>query len=124
MHESVQRVSFSSGARNAAAAHGAPRSERARRGAVSRSAPCRAWESRGPRSWANLSKKLGRRRRGPKSGFSAELRGGRVTDNGLVCALPDRSSAAEIRKYQDPLVIREVLQSARTIAIVGLSSNV
>jgi len=47
-----------------------------------------------------------------------------VTDNGLVCALPDRSSAAEIRKYQDPLVIREVLQSARTIAIVGLSSNV
>jgi uncharacterized protein len=47
-----------------------------------------------------------------------------VTDTGVVCALPDRSSAAEIRKYQDPLVIRSILQNARTIAIVGLSSNV
>jgi predicted CoA-binding protein len=40
-----------------------------------------------------------------------------------VCALPDRSSAAEIRQYQDPNVIREILHTARTIAIVGLSSN-
>jgi predicted CoA-binding protein len=31
---------------------------------------------------------------------------------------------AEIRRYQDPLVIREILHTARTIAIVGLSSNV
>lgn len=41
----------------------------------------------------------------------------------IVCAIPDRSSAEEIRRYQDPAVIRDVLQSARTIAIVGLSSN-
>jgi len=47
-----------------------------------------------------------------------------VTDTGVVCALPDRSSAAEIRKYQDPVVIRKILHTARTIAIVGLSSNV
>jgi uncharacterized protein len=47
-----------------------------------------------------------------------------VTETGVVCALPDRSSAAEIRKYQDPFVIREILSTARTIAIVGLSSNV
>ncbi len=46
-----------------------------------------------------------------------------MTDTGVVCALPDRSSAAEISKYQDPRVIRKILQSARTIAIVGLSSN-
>jgi predicted CoA-binding protein len=31
---------------------------------------------------------------------------------------------AEIRKYQDAMVIREILHTARTIAIVGLSSNV
>src|SRR2546423_12773920 len=43
---------------------------------------------------------------------------------GIVCALPDRSSAEEIQKYQDPMVIREILHTARTIAIVGLSSNV
>jgi uncharacterized protein len=47
-----------------------------------------------------------------------------VTDSGLVCALPDRSAAADVRRYQDPLVIREILHTARTIAIVGLSSNV
>ena len=47
-----------------------------------------------------------------------------MTDTGVVCALPDRSSAAEIRRYQDPMVIREILHTARTIAIVGLSSNV
>ena len=46
-----------------------------------------------------------------------------MTDSGVVCALPDRSGAADIRKYQDPVVIREILQTARTIAIVGLSSN-
>jgi predicted CoA-binding protein len=46
-----------------------------------------------------------------------------VTDTGVVCALPDRSSTAEISKYQDPMVIRQILQTARTIAIVGLSSN-
>jgi uncharacterized protein len=47
-----------------------------------------------------------------------------TTQDALVCALPDRSSAEEIRQYQDPLVIREILHNARTIAIVGLSSNV
>ncbi|HEY1297840.1 MAG TPA: CoA-binding protein [Chloroflexota bacterium] len=47
-----------------------------------------------------------------------------MTETGVVCALPDRSSAAEIRKYQDPRVIRKILHTARTIAIVGLSSNV
>jgi predicted CoA-binding protein len=47
-----------------------------------------------------------------------------VTDTGVVCALPDRSSAAEIRRYQDAMVIREILHTARDIAIVGLSSNV
>jgi predicted CoA-binding protein len=47
-----------------------------------------------------------------------------MTDAGLVCALPDRSAAADVRKYQDALVIREILHTARTIAIVGLSSNV
>src|SRR5260370_40696199 len=31
---------------------------------------------------------------------------------------------AEVSKYQDPLVIRGILHTARTIAIVGLSSNV
>jgi predicted CoA-binding protein len=46
-----------------------------------------------------------------------------VTETGVVCALPDRSSAAEISKYQDPIVIRQILHTARTIAIVGLSSN-
>jgi predicted CoA-binding protein len=43
---------------------------------------------------------------------------------GVVCALPDRSSAAEISQYQDANVIREILHTARTVAIVGLSSNV
>ncbi|MBV9328317.1 MAG: CoA-binding protein [Chloroflexi bacterium] len=38
--------------------------------------------------------------------------------------MPDRSSAAEIRKFQDPRVIRKILHTARTVAIVGLSSNV
>lgn len=47
-----------------------------------------------------------------------------MTQDGMVCALPDRSAAAEVSQYQDPLVIREILHSARTIAIVGLSSNV
>jgi predicted CoA-binding protein len=47
-----------------------------------------------------------------------------MTQDTLVCALPDRSAAGEISKYQDPLVIREILHTARTIAIVGLSSNV
>jgi len=31
---------------------------------------------------------------------------------------------AEVRQYQDPHVIREILTTGRTIAIVGLSSNV
>jgi uncharacterized protein len=43
--------------------------------------------------------------------------------DGLVCALPDRSSQEEIRRYQDPNVIRRILHTARTVAIVGLSSN-
>jgi predicted CoA-binding protein len=47
-----------------------------------------------------------------------------MTQEAVVCALPDRSAMAEIRRYQDPLVIREILHTARTIAIVGLSSNV
>jgi uncharacterized protein len=46
-----------------------------------------------------------------------------VTDVGVVCALPDRNAAVEVSKYQDPIVIRQILLSARTIAIVGLSSN-
>jgi predicted CoA-binding protein len=41
----------------------------------------------------------------------------------MVCALPDRNAAAEINKYQDPMVIRQILLTAKTIAIVGLSSN-
>jgi uncharacterized protein len=44
-------------------------------------------------------------------------------DVGMVCALPDRSAEEEIRKYQDIVVIRQILMTARTIAIVGLSSN-
>lgn len=47
-----------------------------------------------------------------------------MTEMGVVCALPDRSSAAEIRHFQDPMVIRRILHTARTVAIVGLSSNV
>ncbi len=47
-----------------------------------------------------------------------------MTQDGLVCALPDRSAMAEVSKYQDPLVISGILHTARTIAIVGLSSNV
>jgi predicted CoA-binding protein len=43
--------------------------------------------------------------------------------DGLVCALPDRSSQEEIRRFQDANVIREILHTARTVAIVGLSSN-
>ena len=46
-----------------------------------------------------------------------------MTETGVVCALPDRSSAEEIRQYQDAHVIREILTTGRTIAIVGLSSN-
>jgi len=46
-----------------------------------------------------------------------------MTSDGLVCALPDRSSQEEIRRYQDPNVIREILHTARTVAVVGLSSN-
>jgi predicted CoA-binding protein len=41
----------------------------------------------------------------------------------LVCAIPDRNVLADINRYQDPMVIREVLHTGRTIAIVGLSSN-
>jgi predicted CoA-binding protein len=43
--------------------------------------------------------------------------------DGLVCALPDRSAMADVSKYQDPLVISGIMHTARTIAIVGLSSN-
>src|SRR5215471_13342140 len=32
-------------------------------------------------------------------------------------------SALDLTRYQDPLVIQRVLQNARTIAVVGLSSN-
>jgi uncharacterized protein len=44
-------------------------------------------------------------------------------DTGVVCALPDRAAAAEISQYQDPHIIRSLLTTARTVAIVGLSSN-
>jgi predicted CoA-binding protein len=44
--------------------------------------------------------------------------------DGLVCALPDRSALADVIRYQDPLVISAILHTAKTIAIVGLSSNV
>src|SRR2546430_10681051 len=46
-----------------------------------------------------------------------------MTDQGLVCALPDRSAMAEVSQYQDALVISGILHTARTIAVVGLSSN-
>jgi predicted CoA-binding protein len=46
-----------------------------------------------------------------------------TTTEPLVCAIPDRSAIADIRKYQEPMVIRQILHTARTIAIVGLSSN-
>ena len=44
--------------------------------------------------------------------------------DGAVCALPDRSAAPDIARYQDVTVIRSILHTARTVAIVGLSSNV
>jgi uncharacterized protein len=44
--------------------------------------------------------------------------------DGMVCALPDGSALDDVRQYQDPQVIRGILHTARTIAIVGLSSNV
>jgi predicted CoA-binding protein len=44
--------------------------------------------------------------------------------DGMVCALPDHSALADVRQYQDPTVIREILHTARTIAVVGMSSNV
>ena len=46
-----------------------------------------------------------------------------MTDVGMVCALPDRNALAEVSQYQDPVVIRQILMTGRTIAIVGLSSN-
>lgn len=46
-----------------------------------------------------------------------------MTDIGMVCALPDRNAAAEVSQYQDPIEIRQILLVARTIAVVGLSSN-
>jgi predicted CoA-binding protein len=42
----------------------------------------------------------------------------------MTIALPDRSAAPEVAQYQDEDTIRTVLHTARTIAIVGLSSNV
>jgi uncharacterized protein len=47
-----------------------------------------------------------------------------MTMNGVVCALPDRAAAPEIAQYQDEATIRAILHTARTVAIVGLSSNV
>jgi predicted CoA-binding protein len=44
--------------------------------------------------------------------------------NGVVCALPDRSASPDIARYQDESTIREILHTARTVAVVGLSSNV
>ena len=46
------------------------------------------------------------------------------TVDGLVCALPDRSLKPDLARYQDEKTIRKILLSARTVAIVGLSSNV
>lgn len=45
------------------------------------------------------------------------------SSEGMVCALPDRSAVADVNRYQDPMVIRDILHTARTIAVVGLSSN-
>ena len=39
-------------------------------------------------------------------------------------ALPDLSATPEVAQYQDEDTIRAILHTARTIAIVGLSSNV
>ena len=50
-----------------------------------------------------------------------------VTDdgNGAFCALPpSRVSAEELARYQDERTIQDIVRSARTIAIVGLSPNV
>jgi len=41
---------------------------------------------------------------------------------GVVCALPD-VSRADMARYQDVQIIREILHTARTIAIVGLSPD-
>ena len=42
----------------------------------------------------------------------------------MTIALPDLSATPEVAQYQDEDTIRAVLHTARTIAIVGLSSNV
>ncbi len=45
--------------------------------------------------------------------------------NGAFCALPtSRVSAEELARYQDERTIQDIVRSARTIAIVGLSPNV
>ncbi len=43
-------------------------------------------------------------------------------DMGVICPLPD-ISRADLARYQDVRVIREILHTARTIAIVGLSPD-
>jgi uncharacterized protein len=45
-----------------------------------------------------------------------------AVDGAPVCALPDVASP-DLARYQDPVVIRELLHTSRTVAIVGLSSN-
>jgi predicted CoA-binding protein len=42
----------------------------------------------------------------------------------MTIALPDISASPEVAQYQDEDTIRAILHTARTIAIVGLSSNV
>jgi predicted CoA-binding protein len=42
----------------------------------------------------------------------------------MTIALPDLSASPEVAEYQDEDTIRAILHTARTIAIVGLSSNV
>jgi predicted CoA-binding protein len=46
-------------------------------------------------------------------------------DGALACPLPDERPLAELdlARYQDATTIRDLLRSARTIAVVGLSPN-
>ncbi len=41
----------------------------------------------------------------------------------LAGGLPDESTEATLARYRDPLTIQRVIHGARTIAVVGLSSN-
>ena len=45
-----------------------------------------------------------------------------MSNDGLACPLPTRLQG-DLARYQDEAVIRDIVRSARTIAIVGLSPN-